>query len=78
MSVELISQDALQKIKTYPDPELVELVRKHCGKERVITTEEMKRQIEWCATTIHNGSGDPYEGRRLFNMSCGLCHKLFA
>ena len=38
----------------------------------------MKRQIEQYATLIRNGSGDPYEGRKLFNMSCGLCHKLFA
>jgi putative heme-binding domain-containing protein len=78
INAESISPDALQKIKTYSDAELVQLVRKHWGRERVPTTEEMRHQIEQYASFVRNGSGDPYEGRKLFNMSCGLCHKLFA
>jgi putative heme-binding domain-containing protein len=77
ISREAVSQDALQKIKAYSDTEIGEFVSKHWGKERVTTTADMKRQIEQYATSIRNGSGDPYEGRKLFNMSCGLCHKLF-
>jgi len=72
-----VSQDALQKMRAYSNPRIVELLRKHWGKERVETTADMKRQIEQYAATIRNGAGDPYEGRKLFGMSCGLCHKLF-
>jgi putative heme-binding domain-containing protein len=75
---ESVSQDALQKIKTYSDVELGQLTRKLWGKERIATTDEMKQQISQFAAMIRNGAGDPYEGRKLFNMSCGLCHKLFA
>ncbi len=74
---EAVSQDALQKIRAYSDPGMVRLVQKLWGKERVETTADMRRRIEQYAATIRNGSGDPYEGRKLFAMSCGLCHKLF-
>jgi putative heme-binding domain-containing protein len=37
----------------------------------------MKQQVENYAGVIRNGLGDPYEGRKLFTMSCGLCHQLF-
>jgi putative heme-binding domain-containing protein len=77
ISRDAVQEDALQKIKAYRDAQIVELVRNHWGQERVLTTAEMRRQIEQYADWVRNGSGDPYEGRRLFTMSCGLCHKLF-
>jgi len=73
-----ISPDAVQKIKTYPDKRIAELVTKHCTRERVPTTAEMQQQIVKSEATVANGAGNPYEGRKLFTMSCGLCHKLFS
>jgi len=72
-----ITADAVQKMKTYPDPRLTQLLRKNCPQERVATTSEMQQQIHQYASTIRTGGGNPYEGRKLFNMSCGQCHKLF-
>jgi putative heme-binding domain-containing protein len=74
---EMVQEDALQKIRAYRDAPIAELARKHWGQERVLTTAEMSRQIERYAACVRDGLGDPYEGRRLFTMSCGLCHKLF-
>jgi putative heme-binding domain-containing protein len=73
-----ISQDAIQKLRAYREPEIAELVHKLWGNEKVETTAEMKLQIEQYAATIRGGTGDPYEGRKLFGMSCGLCHKLYS
>jgi putative heme-binding domain-containing protein len=72
-----ISADAVQKMKTYPDPRISQLMRKHCTQERVPTTSEMQEQIQKCAALVRSGSGNPYEGRKLFTMSCALCHRLF-
>ena len=77
ITASVISADAAQKIKTYPDKRIAELLRKYCPQERVPTTAEMQLQIEKYASMIRIGGGDPYEGRKLFNMSCALCHKLF-
>jgi putative heme-binding domain-containing protein len=72
-----ISPDAVSKIKTYPDTRIAQLLRKYCTQERVKTTAEMQQEIHRYAGTIRSGAGDPYEGRKLFSMSCALCHKLF-
>lgn len=72
-----VSQDALQKIKSYQDPQIADLVHKHWKTGPKPTTAEMKQQVENYAGVIRNGLGDPYEGRKLFTMSCGLCHQLF-
>ena len=72
-----ISPDAVQKIKIYPEPRIAQLLRKYCTQERVPTTSEMQLQVQQYAGTVRSGAGNPYEGRKLFNMSCALCHKLF-
>ena len=77
LEITAISQDAHQKIRAYPDQEIRALVQQFWGKEPVETTEDMRRQVEHYAAVIQGGAGDPYEGRKLFGMSCGLCHRLF-
>ncbi|HTL59697.1 MAG TPA: PVC-type heme-binding CxxCH protein [Candidatus Limnocylindrales bacterium] len=77
ITVDSVSQDALQKIKTYKDPRITDLVRKLWKSGPKVTTAEMKDQIASYAALIRNGEGNPYEGRKLFGMSCGLCHTLF-
>lgn len=72
-----VSQDALQKIKSYADPQIADLVHKHWKSSPKPTTAEMKQQIQSYAGVIRSGVGDPYEGRKLFAMSCGICHQLF-
>jgi putative heme-binding domain-containing protein len=77
VSAHSIPQDVWHKLRGYSDPAILELVRKHGGGERVATTAEMQKQIAQCAAAVRAGSGNPYEGRTLFNMSCAVCHKLF-
>jgi putative heme-binding domain-containing protein len=77
IAADSISQDALQKIKSYTDPQITELVSKYCKSGPKATTAEMKQQIENYAALIRTGVGDPYEGRKLFTETCGVCHKLF-
>jgi putative heme-binding domain-containing protein len=77
ISVDSLSQDALQKIKNYKDPQITDLVHKYCKSGPKVTTAEMKQQIENYAALVGSGVGDPYEGRKLFTMTCGVCHKLF-
>ena len=77
IAASVISPDAVQKMKTYPDQRLAQLLRHYCIPERVPTTAEMQQQIRQDAAIVRSGSGNPYEGRKLFNMSCALCHKLF-
>jgi putative heme-binding domain-containing protein len=72
-----IPQDVLGKIKTFPQKSIVDLVKKHWGGERVATTAEMQKEIIRCAVAIRGGTGDPYEGRKIFTATCGVCHKLF-
>ena len=77
ISPSAVSPDAAQKIKTYSDNRISQLLRKYCSPERVPTTAEMQQQIQKDASIVRSGGGDPYEGRKLFSMSCALCHKLF-
>ncbi len=72
-----VTPDTLQKMKIHANARCAALLRKHYPQERVRTTAEMQQQIQQYAVTVRNGTGDPYEGRKLYGMSCGLCHKLF-
>ena len=72
-----VTPDVLQKMKTHANARCAALLQKHYPQERVRTTAEMQQQIQQYAVTVRNGTGDPYEGRKIFGMSCGLCHKLF-
>jgi putative heme-binding domain-containing protein len=73
----IVPQDALRRIKLYQEPAVVELYRKHFSQERVATTAEMQQKIQRLAGTLHGGSGSPYEGQKVFTMTCAVCHTLF-
>jgi putative heme-binding domain-containing protein len=77
VAASIITPDAVQKMKTYSDPKVTQLLRKHYPQERVATTAEMQLQVQQYEFVIRAGGGNPYEGRKLFTISCGLCHKLF-
>jgi putative heme-binding domain-containing protein len=73
----VVPQDAISRMKLYDDAKLQALYRKHWGKERVPTTAEMQKRIHELTAVVGSGSGSPYEGQKIFNMTCAVCHTLF-
>jgi putative heme-binding domain-containing protein len=74
-----IPPETVSQIKALkPAPELTGLLAKLWPTEHVPTTAEMQTQIQRYAEVIRHGSGDPYDGRKLFRATCGTCHRLFA
>ncbi len=77
IKAESIPLNIVRKLKQYRDPALQELVQKIWPNTGSPTTAEMEQKIYKLAGDLRNGSGDPYQGRTLFQNTCGACHKLF-
>src|SRR6185503_6314371 len=63
--------------KQQPSPELQALLEKIWPNTGSPTTADMENKIHQLAGLIRGGTGDPYSGRTLFQITCGNCHKLF-
>lgn len=75
---ESIPPEMVARLRTFKDREKIAvLLKKHWAVERIPTTAEMQTQIDHYAVAIRTGTGDPYDGRKLFRTTCGSCHKLF-
>ncbi len=72
-----VPAEVLRKALLHDDKEIAALVRKHWGSVEGATTEQMRQRIDRLAKSIGGGSGNPYQGRRLYAQSCGKCHVLF-
>ncbi|HVY69481.1 MAG TPA: c-type cytochrome, partial [Verrucomicrobiae bacterium] len=72
---EIVPQDVRRKVRAYPG--LAEQANKCWGPDRLTTTAEMQQKITHLAGTLRDGSGNPYEGQKIFNGTCAACHKLF-
>lgn len=71
-----IPLDVVRKLTIHRDDQLLALVSKHWGKVTGATTEEMRQVIDRLASTVREGKGDPYGGKKLFTATCAKCHKL--
>jgi putative membrane-bound dehydrogenase-like protein len=67
----------VRKILFHSDKEIVSLVQKHWGKLQGSTTEQAREKIAGYIDAIGQGSGNPYDGKKLFMETCGKCHILF-
>ncbi len=74
---ETIPLNIVRKLKQHRKPELQELAEKIWPNTGSPTTADMEKRIHHLAGVIRSGSGDPYQGRTLFQNLCGNCHKLF-
>ena len=74
---ETIPLNIVRKLKQHRNPELQELLEKTWPNTGSPTTAEMEKKIHQLAGVIRSGTGDPYQGRTLFQNTCGSCHKLF-
>jgi len=72
-----VEETAVRKLLLHDDDRLRQLVHRHWGRLEGETSAEMRARIEKLAGVLAVGSGNPYEGKRLFEANCGKCHRLF-
>lgn len=75
---ETVSLELARQLKRHKNPELFELVSRLWPQTGQPTSAEMERQLTRLAEVVRAGSGDPYNGKKLFTGACASCHKLFA
>jgi putative heme-binding domain-containing protein len=72
-----IPLDAVRKMTVHQDEAIANLVRKHWHDIQGASTAEMQQQIARVSSLLNGETGDPYEGKTLFNKTCAKCHLLF-
>ncbi|QDU30078.1 Cytochrome c [Anatilimnocola aggregata] len=51
--------------------------KKHWGELAGTSSEALRAQVEQLLGVAAGGSGNPYQGKKIYMQSCGKCHKLF-
>src|SRR5712691_7426447 len=72
-----MAADTIRRMTMHRDERITQLVAKHWGKLQGATTAEMQKKIVRWQQVIGDGTGSPYEGKKLFGASCAKCHTLF-
>ena len=72
-----IPVNIVRKLRQHRNSELQQLLEKHWPNTGSPTTAEMEKKISQLAAVVRSGTGDPYQGRTLFQNTCANCHKLF-
>ena len=72
-----ISLGTVRRLRQHDDPELRAKLAMLWPETRTPTTREMEDLIRKRAAIVRAGSGDPYNGRTLFQNTCAGCHRLF-
>ena len=72
-----IPLEVVQRILFQRDEQNAALVTKHFGSVQGATTAEMLAQVESLKGVLAVGTGNPYNGRKMYLASCGKCHVLF-
>src|SRR5690606_15318180 len=70
---ELVPLNSIRKILLHNDDELRELVNKNWGTVQNATTEQMREHIAKFTQVIASGTGNPYEGKKVYREVCGKC-----
>jgi putative heme-binding domain-containing protein len=73
-----IPRDSVRRMQLHKNAALAALLTKHWPPQQHPTTQAMQTQIQHLSGVIRAGKGDPYQGQKLFNNTCGSCHRLFA
>lgn len=77
LAKEAVPESVVRQIMLHAEPRIAELIKKHWGQVQNATTEEMLAEIQRVRQVLDQGSGNPYEGKKLFAEHCGKCHVLF-
>jgi putative heme-binding domain-containing protein len=78
VSREGVPAPIVQRMLFHRDVELVERAKQLWGEVKDASSDEMRVQVEQFAQLIAAGSGNPYQGKKLFTENCGKCHVLFS
>ena len=68
----------VRRMLLHQDKAIDAAVQQLWGDVQGATSEQMLEQIKLYKQWIGQGSGNPYDGKRLFQNNCGKCHQLFA
>ena len=73
-----IPLDVVRKLTVHRDETLAGLIKQHWGNLEGASTAEMQQLVERLMGVVKADTGNPYEGKKLFNGTCAKCHTLFA
>jgi putative membrane-bound dehydrogenase-like protein len=73
-----IAEPTVRKLLLHDSPDIAALCRKHWGELSGPSPEALRAEIEKLIGLLGTGSGNPYEGKKLYAANCGKCHQLFA
>jgi putative membrane-bound dehydrogenase-like protein len=67
----------VRRLAIHKQDNIVNLVRRHWGEIRNVTTAEAQSKIDRTRSLLANSGGTPYAGYKVFAKACAKCHKLF-
>ncbi len=73
----MIAPEFARKLKQLVDESSLATVDRIWPKAGRPTSAEMDREMARLSQALNEGHGDPYAGKRLFNVTCAMCHQLF-
>lgn len=68
--------EIIQKLRSFTAPEIAQSVEKIWPQVKT-SDAALQTRIAQVKTTLQNGSGNPFEGQKYYQLACGVCHKLF-
>ena len=77
LAKEKVPMHFVRRAQLHSDEVIDQLVKKNWGDIQGTATAEMKESLRHYTEVIGVGSGNPYNGKKLFSNSCGKCHVLF-
>ena len=72
-----VSQEQLQRINRFRDPQIQQLVAKHWGRIGPAPAGEKIARIRSLNSILGTGHSDRAHGKQLFEKHCAICHTLF-
>src|SRR5262249_17803780 len=79
-----VTLDQVRQMTVLRDPGLTEQVEKRWGKVQSSSPQEKRNWINHLKLVLRpsgvvgrDAKGDPTEGKKVFQQTCGICHKLF-
>jgi putative heme-binding domain-containing protein len=72
-----IPADTVRRMRLHEDEALRASLGRVWPDARRPTTAEMERGIRRLAGVVSRGTGNPYQGKELYTIACGACHRLF-
>lgn len=65
------------QIRRHHDPELASLANTVFGPDAQPASPELQASIERVRNMVSTGTGNPYDGQKIFQTTCANCHRLF-